>query len=103
MRVLLLAENQHPVPPEALPMLMPGFAEWRARYRDHMEAFFFLAGVAGGGGIVNVPDEATLNRMMLEWPLSPFSRVEVRPIVDGDVALQQWQEALKAMGAGPQR
>lgn len=100
MRVLLIARNQHFTPPEALPQLFPGFVAWREKYKSHMEAFFFFAGVAGGGGILNVPDEATLNQMMLEWPLALFSDVQVSPILDGDIALQQWQAMIESLAGG---
>jgi hypothetical protein len=101
-RVLLITRNQHPLPQEAAMSLFQGFAAWRAKYKGQMEAFFFFAGAAGGGGILNVADEAALNQMMVEWPLSPFSTCEFTPIVDGDIALQQYIEAIQAMMAGQQ-
>lgn len=97
MRILVYARPRFPIPPEQLPAVMQGFADWRARHKDRMEVFEFFAGGGGGFGIVNVADEAALNQMMLEWPLLPFSDVEYRPIINGDVALQQWQSALAAM------
>jgi hypothetical protein len=102
MRVLLIARNQHPLPLEAAMHLFEGFAAWRAKYKDQMEAFFFFAGAAGGGGILNVADEAVLNQMMVEWPLSPFSTCELTPIVDGDIAIQQYIVAMQAMMTGNQ-
>jgi hypothetical protein len=99
MGVLLIARNKHFTPPEAIGQLMPAFAGWREQYKGWMESFFFFAGVAGGGGILNVPDEAALNRMMVEWPLRLFSEIEIHPIVDGDVAIGQYIEIAQAMGA----
>ncbi len=55
-----------------------------------------------GGAIINVPDEVTLNQMMVEWPLSPFSQITIEPIVDGDVAIQQYIGAMQAMQAAMQ-
>jgi hypothetical protein len=100
MRVLITARPQFPVPPEQIGMLMQGFAAWRERHRSKMEAFYFFAGGGGGGGILNVADEAELNQMMLEWPFFQYSDLTYQPIIDGDVALQQWQAALAALGAG---
>lgn len=100
MRILVIARPQFPIPPEQFPALMDGFAAWRERYRDKMEVFEFFAGGGGGFGIVSVRDEAELNQMMLEWPFTPFSDMELRPTLNGDVALQQWREALAAMGGG---
>jgi hypothetical protein len=79
---------------------MQGFAAWRARYRAVMESFEFFAGGGGGFGIANISDEATLNQMMIEYPLALFSEQEIRPVIDGDKALAQWQAAMKAMAGG---
>jgi hypothetical protein len=54
-----------------------------------MEAFSFFAGRDGGCGILNVADEAELSRIMIEWPFSFYSDIEILPVVDGDIALQQ--------------
>ena len=102
MRVLLMTKAQHIIPPEATTSLFQGFAAWREKYKGQMEAFFFFAGVPGGGGILNVPDEATLNQIMLEWPLAPFSETTMTPILDGDAALQQYITAMQTMQGGPQ-
>jgi muconolactone delta-isomerase len=76
---------------------------WREAHRERMEAFEFFAGGGGGFGIFNVPDEATLNRIMVEYPLTPYSELTVRPILDGDTALGQWREIMREMmdAAGP--
>ena len=65
-----------------------------------MEAFEFFAGGGGGFGVFNVPDEATLNQIFIEYPFSPFSTIEFRPVLDGDTALRQWQAAVQAMTGG---
>lgn len=100
MRVMALVRPRHFIPPDQFPTLMHGFVEWRERYRDRMEVFEFFAGAGGGFGIFNMPDEATLHQAFIEYPFSPFSEIEFRPILDGDTALQQWQAALQAMGGG---
>ncbi|MCP6711750.1 hypothetical protein NL489_30835, partial [Klebsiella pneumoniae] len=71
--------------------MMEGFAAWRERHRGSMEVFEFFAGGGGGFGVLNVPDEAGLNRIMIEYPFLPYSSLEVRPILDGDTALRQWR------------
>jgi hypothetical protein len=97
MRVFVLVEPKFFAPPEVFPALMEGFAAWREAHRERMEAFEFFAGGGGGFGIFNVPDEATLNRMMVENPLTPYSELTVRPILDGDAALGQWREIMREM------
>ena len=102
MRVFVLVEPKFFVPPEMFPTLFDGFAAWREANRENMEAFEFFAGGGGGFGILNVPDEAALNRIMVRYPFTPFSKITVRPILDGDTALGQWREIMsEGMGAGP--
>ena len=102
MRALVLVEPLFPVPPEQFPGLLGAFADWRERHRGSMESFEFFVGGGGGFGVVNVPDEAALNRMMVEYPFTPYSTIRVRPILDGDTALEQWREIMReARGTGP--
>jgi hypothetical protein len=90
------------IAPEMFPTLLDGFAAWRDAHRESMEAFEFFAGGGGGFGILNVPDEATLNRIMVQYPFTPFSELTIRSILDGDTALGQWREIMsEMMGAGP--
>lgn len=97
MRVLVYVRPIHVSPFEQMPMMMEQFAAWRERYRSQMEVFEFFAGSQGGIGIVHAADEASLNQMMMEYPFAPFSDIDVKPIVNGDVALAQWREAMKQM------
>ncbi len=101
MRVMVLAHPQFPIPPDQLPTMIQAFSDWWGRHKGTtFEAAYFFAGGGGGFGIANVADEAALHQVMLEWPFTPFSRLEVRPLVDVETALGQWQAALQAMG-GP--
>lgn len=102
MRVLLIARNRHVVPPEMALGLFQGFAGWREKYKGNMEAFFFFAGIAGGGAILNVADEVALDKMMVEWPLAGFSEVDITPIIDGDIAIPHYIEAIQTMMSGQQ-
>ena len=100
MRVLVTARPKFFVPPDQFSALIQAFADWRERYRSHMEAFEFFACSAGGFALFNVPDEAALNQITIEYPFSPFADIESLPILDGDTALQQWQAAAQAMSGG---
>jgi len=77
-----------------------GFVAWRERYRPKMESFYFYAGKGGGAGVLNVADEAELSQIMLEWPFTFFSDIDIQPVVDGDVGLKQLQGAAQAMAGG---
>ena len=103
MRVFVLVEPKFFIPPEMFPTLLEGFAAWRDAHREMIESFEFFAGGGGGFGIANVPDEATLNRMMVEYPFLLYNEITVRPILDGDTALAQWREIMsEMMSAGPE-
>jgi hypothetical protein len=100
MRIFVMSLPKFPTPPEQMPALIQGFVAWREKYRPVMESFDFFAGGGGGYGVVNVPDETTLNQLMLEYPLGPLSELDIRPVIDGDKALAQWQAAMQAMMGG---
>jgi hypothetical protein len=99
-RVLVLVRSRYPVPPDQFPAMVEGFVAWRDRYRSIMESFEFFAGSDGGFGVVNAPDEAALNQMMLEFPFGLVSKVDIYPVIDGDVALGQLRQAMQAMAGG---
>jgi hypothetical protein len=96
-RILVISRPQFPFPPpEQLPGLVAAFKGWRECYKSMTETFEFFAGGGGGIGIVNVPDEQTFNKMMFEYPLGLISNLEIRPIIDGDIGLAQWEAAIRA-------
>ncbi len=104
MRVAILVEpGAVPPPPDQLPMLLHAFAQWRDRWRGQMELFAFWAGRPGGLGVLNVADETELSQMMFEFPFNPYSTIDVRPIVDGDEALQRLTQTVNDMLAQMQQ
>jgi hypothetical protein len=101
MRALIVSRSKFPVPQADFPGIMQAFAGWRDRYRPVMEKFEFFVSGGGGCGIVNVPDDATLAQMMMEYPWGPYSENEVHLLIDGDTALGMWQEMLSQLTGGP--
>ena len=95
MRVLIMSRQKFQVPQEQFAPIMAAFAAWRERHRPIMETFDFFVAGGGGCGIVNAPDDATLARMMMEYPWGPFSDVQLHLLMDGDIALTQWLEMLQ--------
>ena len=85
------------VPPEQLPSIMERFAEWRERYRDHMESFEFYAGGGGGFMVIDVSNEVELNQMMSKYPFMAYLDVDIHPIIDGDTGLNQWWQVMRQM------
>lgn len=98
MRVSIYVTPRATAPEELMPSLIQRFVEWRAQHRAKFEAFEFFAGAGGGMGILNVADEADLHLTMMGFPFGPYSNVDVRPIVDGDVALGHYQAMIAQMG-----
>jgi hypothetical protein len=99
-KVLVTIRPKFPIPPDQLGQMIQGFVAWRERYRSKMESFYFYAGKGGGAGVVNAADEAELSQMMLEWPFTFFSDIDIEPVVDGDVGLIQLQAVVQAMAGG---
>lgn len=99
MRVLLTVKPQFFIPPEYIGQLIQGFIAWREQYKGYMETFDFFAGGTGGCGVLNVPDEATLQQMTVDFPLTPFCEITAQPLLAGDVGLQQWAAAAQRMAS----
>jgi hypothetical protein len=77
--------------------IFQAFSAWRERYRDKMESFEFFVGTGGGFGVFNVESEEELHQITLENPIFFLCENEMIPVVDGDIALKQWGEAIEAM------
>jgi hypothetical protein len=99
MRFLVISlPRSETVPPELLPGLLDAEREWRGRYSDRIDSYGWFAG-GGGFGIVDAGDETTLSRMVTEHPFTPFGELQIRPIVDADVAAGHLREVLEKMAA----
>ena len=100
MRVCVIDRGaRFPIPPEQMPAMWEQFVQWRERWRDKMESFEFFAEGDGGFGIVNVSDEHELQQMLMEYPFAMHDNVELRVVVDGDISLKRWGEAIEQMAA----
>ena len=100
MRFVLISRPRNLFPKEELPQLLDQLAQWRDRHRGKMEIFEFFNGGGGGFGILDVSDEAELYQIVLEFPFNPpIADVEIRPIMNGDKALEQARQTIAAMMA----
>ncbi len=97
MRFIIFAEPKFQAPPDQLSRLIDGSLEWNSRYREHLQEFGLFPG-GGGFALVNVPDEATLNEMVVRHPFAFFSDIQAIPFVDGETGWQQLREAAQALG-----
>jgi hypothetical protein len=96
MRFMIVIRTKFLVPSEVLLSLANGFVSWWDRYRDRWVAAGFYPGGNGGGGVCEVADEVELHTMIQEWPFTPFSEIDIYPLVDMDLALEQWQAMIAA-------
>ena len=99
MRYLVTSTSQFQVPPEHASELMDALHRWERKYREsgHIEQAWANAGGDGGGAIVNVSSHDELDAMMVEFPLSPFSRIHVQPLADLHASLDRYKERAAAM------
>jgi muconolactone delta-isomerase len=102
MRFLVTTKVKFQMPPEVAPQLMTALSAWAKKYADNgkMEAVWANAGSAGGGGILSVSSLGELDAIMAEFPIGPFSEVEVVPITDLQPSLERTQQMFEAMVGG---
>ena len=60
-----------------------------------------FAGIWGGGGILNVNTAEELNAIMTEFPLGPFSEIEVYILSDLKSAMVAMKKVAQMMAPGP--
>jgi hypothetical protein len=96
-RFLVIMTPKFPVPVEQLPGLLQAEREWYDRNREHLEAYGWFAD-KGGFGLADVPDVETLSRVNREHPFAYNADVQIRAVVDADVAVQQVRTLLEQQG-----
>jgi muconolactone delta-isomerase len=92
MRFAIIYRPENPPPPEQIPEIVQTMAEWVQRFGDRLEATEFFVG-GGGFGIIDTDDAETIQRLIAENPFTPFSEIEIRPLIDPEKALGILQEA----------
>jgi hypothetical protein len=99
MRVLVIGRPRFQVPPEQMAGMAQGASAWLEKNRDSIVVSgAFVSG--GGFAVLDVPDEQTMMRLMMEWPLTPVSDTQVELFIDAESGLQMLQEAMQGMGGG---
>lgn len=92
MKIAVIYRPRTTPPPEVMPELFAGVAEWIKNHGERFESLYFFAG-GGGFGVADVNDSAEVLKMTAEHPFTVYSDVEVRAAVEPDAALAQLQEA----------
>ena len=101
MRYLIIAQNRTPLPPEMALGILGAVSAWSEGYvaAGKIEQTWGFAGLQAGGGILNVASAEELDEVMAQFPLAPFSKVEIFGLVDLGPALERGKQAITAMFA----
>jgi hypothetical protein len=95
MRVAVIYRPKFAPPPERIPELMQGLSGWLSENQGRFTTMEFFVG-GGGFGVGDVADSADLQRMVASHPFTPFSDVEIRPVVEPAQAMQILGEVFAA-------
>jgi muconolactone delta-isomerase len=86
MRFAIIYRPKHPAPQEQLPELLKRMGEWMKEHGSRIQGTqFFVDG--GGFGIIDTEDVGELSRLISEHPFTPYSDVEVKPVIDPEAAM----------------
>ena len=99
MRFLVVTKSKMPFPPEMAQGIIDAMEGWARKYTasGQLEQVWSFAGLQGGGGIGNVNSLEELDAIMTEFPIAPFSDIEIYGLVDFEASVGTWREAAKAM------
>jgi hypothetical protein len=98
MRVAVIYRPKSPAPPEAAPFMLERLRGWCDKHAPSFSALEFFMG-GGGLGILDIDNSAELHRMIAENPFTPYSDVEIRPVLDPGTALDTMGEVMAAAAA----
>ena len=103
MKFLIVTMQNQMVPPEHALPLLDAFMAYVDKYKKsgHFEAEWSFSGMQGGGAIVEVDSLEELDTLIIEYPLGPFSNIQIYPLVDLedsiDKSRQRIQSAMQMM------
>jgi muconolactone delta-isomerase len=85
-----------------VPALFAAMKAFSARHTaaGKIEQSWSFAGLAGGGAILNVASPEELDEIMAEFPLGPFSHIEIYGLVHLDKSLDAAAKAFEALMGG---
>ena len=92
MRFAIIYRPKHLVPQDQLPELLKGLGEWMQEHGSRVEGIQFFV---GGGGIATIEtdDPGEIAGLLAANPFTQYSDVEMRPLIDPQVAMTVLQEA----------
>jgi predicted Rossmann-fold nucleotide-binding protein len=99
MRCAVIYRPSSPPPPDLMPELMQRLGAWMSEYGSSMSTTEFFVG-GGGFGVIDAANSSELQRMVAAHPFTPYSDVEIRPVVPPQEAMQILQEVFAQAAAG---
>ncbi len=98
MRFLIIGKNKYPLPPEIGPGLVDATIAWAKKYTANgkFEQVWSVAGTSAGGAIANVNSLEELDAIANEFPLGPFSDMEVYTLTDLVGSMERLKQAMQA-------
>lgn len=93
MKFVVIYRPSEPAPREQQPELLAGMGEWMQKFGSQVTGVeFFVDG--GGLGFVETDDAELLTRLVVENPFSPYSEIEIKPVLAPERALTILGESL---------
>lgn len=99
MKIAVIYRPRNAPPPELVPGLLEGTRQWLDSHAARFEQVYFFTN-GGGFGVIDADDSTELMRLSAEHPFTPFSDVEIRPVLEADEALGTLQQAFAARAQG---
>jgi hypothetical protein len=101
MRVAIIYRPKGAAPMEMVPMLMGALGQWVETYAQRFSTFEFFV---DGGGLVlaDFDDSAELQRIVAENPFTPYSDVQIRPVIEPTAAMATYTQTFAALAAAGQ-
>jgi muconolactone delta-isomerase len=99
LKFLVVTKSKTPFPPEMAQGLLDAVEGWAKKYTasGKIEQIWNFAGLQGGGGITNVNSLEELDDIMTEFPLGPFSDIEVYGLADFESGMRTLKQAVQSM------
>ncbi|HEX5763423.1 MAG TPA: DUF3303 family protein [Solirubrobacterales bacterium] len=94
MRFAIIYRPKETPPPDQLPAMLQGMADWMQSHGDRVSGVQFFVG-GGGFGTIDTDDAEELTRLISEHPFTPYSEIEVRPLLEPQAALAILQDVYR--------
>ncbi len=100
-KFLVVNKGKMTPPPDRMVGMLDALEAWEQRYSagGKLQAWGF-SGTPGGAGILEVDSLEELDEIVMASPVSPFSEIEIYPLIDLHDAVAHGKNAVKGMMAG---